>query len=258
MVSGNFSSVGRSSWDVEKWVREHSKLRGYDFLVSLTIASMHNQRKGYAFPTMERLVKESRTSESTIKRAIKHMRDSGEWIILSGSGGPERDSGQFTARANRYYPTAVLSGVEPLDDGLFASPEAGLLLALDNNGITNPSEVKIMIEVWEALPDNFRNDLCQQLASKRYKKQIDGILEKGAAIKNGYDNIKATVQTGFARTRTQPIIITSWLNSWGMLYNKQIANAGAFAGMADADEIQNKLMGSQPHKPHYGKTGQDI
>lgn len=94
---------GWSSLDVARWHMKNSSLTGTSWSVALVIAMHHNKARGYAFPTIDKLVTDTPFSRRSIARAIQEMKDSGEWHITSGRGGPMSNS-RVIARANRYYP----------------------------------------------------------------------------------------------------------------------------------------------------------
>lgn len=81
---------------------------GYPALVALYLLNYHNRAKGYAFPSREALMRDLDMTMSAVNRSIRALKDSGEWHVESGRGGPVLVGKGASARANRYYPTAKL------------------------------------------------------------------------------------------------------------------------------------------------------
>lgn len=212
----DFSSVGCTSWDVEGWVRKNSTLTGTAFLVALTAASLHSRRRGYAFPSIEHLAACSRVSTKTVQRAIEQMRDSGEWIIVTGRGGTQ--SNNFaTARANRYYPTAKLAGhdSETTDTSDIMSVTEALKNALDSNdAFTTPVKRSIM-KISDALPNVYQDDFSMQISEPKNTLKVIKMIDDLNALGSGID-LKALLMDRINASRSAPKVILSWLAVWGL------------------------------------------
>jgi hypothetical protein len=255
----NFSSVGVASWDIEKWVRKNSSLVSSSFLVALTVAYFHNQQKGYSFPTIERLSNESRVSEKTVKRAIKDMKDSGEWEILTGRGGPDgKRYGQ--ARANRYYPTALLAGlVKPAsqDDTVSALRDECSAILI-GAGVSDEILRESLVQVWDVLPEEYQEQFLAQVASGEFQQFVDKTVERVAdVLARGIDPVEL-VKDRLANSRTVPNIVISWLATWGLRPPNPKTTHPQRRGqyMKPTRDFTRSIMDSTPID--YGKTGQEI
>lgn len=218
MSESQFSSVGVASWDVEKWVRKNSRLLGSNFLVSLTVAFFHSRQRGYAFPTIETLASAARVSEKTAKRAIREMKDSGEWIVVSGRGGPDAP-GFVSARANRYYPTALLAGIElsnGAEEDLPFVQRQEFLAAIRRAGVLEANIQSLMLSIYDVLSDDYKNDLTRQVLTGEYKSQLEKIVERIKDISAQGEDVATFVNGRLSHTRTAPTIIISWLATWGL------------------------------------------
>lgn len=74
-----------TSWKLTDWVMRHSNLKGTNKLVSAQIASLYNKDEGYSYPTYEQIMQLTGISYSSVSRAIKAMKLSGEWIVINTS-----------------------------------------------------------------------------------------------------------------------------------------------------------------------------
>lgn len=259
MIDRHFSSVGTPSWEVEKWVRKYSLLRGYDFLVALTVASFHSQQYGYAFPSMENLVEASRVSESSVKRAIQNMKKSEEWVVVSGRGGPEGSRHSSQPRANRYYPTAILAGVsarhEHVDVKIQYTPEEeALAKAISEAGIVSTADILILREIWAAIPAKYQKDFVTQMASGRYGNQIARVLSLASDINEAGQSITDTIHQRLKRSRSEPAVILSWLPTWGL----RVERKGAIHN--ESNEVTDFLLHgvTKTTGTDYGQTGQEF
>jgi len=81
-------------------VLNRSKLAGTARTLALVLAMKHNAKYGYAFPSHELLAAQCNCSHSALDRAIRALKDSGEWTVVPGRRG----------RLSEYYPTALLLG----------------------------------------------------------------------------------------------------------------------------------------------------
>lgn len=249
-----FSAIHTPSWDVEKWVRRHSTLTGYDFLVALTVASFHNPRYGYAFPSISLLEKTARVSNSTVKRAIQSMKDSDEWIVVSGRGGPEGSHYSSQYRANRYYPTMKLAGLVSSDDSQTNMDE--LLVyeqelndALAVTPVRSSQDRFNLREVWLGLPEKYRESFLNQITSGHYEKQLDKILRLSIEIKDAGLSISDVIAQSLSKSSSEPEIIISWLSTWGLLTGKTQINKKAPTDFLLHEQYQNI---------NYGESGQDF
>lgn len=96
----------KDSWRATTWVVEASSLEGYPKLVAIIIASHYNKAKGYAYISHETLHREAGVSNATINRAIRSIKLSGEWIVISGRKDWDRSGQKKGHTANKYVPLA--------------------------------------------------------------------------------------------------------------------------------------------------------
>jgi hypothetical protein len=96
----------KDSWRATTWVVEASSLRGYPKLVAIIIASHYNKNKGYAYISHETLAEEAGVSAATINRAIRDIKLSGEWIVISGRKDWDKSGKKQGHTANKYLPLA--------------------------------------------------------------------------------------------------------------------------------------------------------
>lgn len=75
--------IPQTSWKLTDWVIRFSNLKGKAKLVSAQIASFYNAKDKYSYPTYDDLMKSTGLSHSSIKRAIKEMKLSGEWLVIA-------------------------------------------------------------------------------------------------------------------------------------------------------------------------------
>jgi hypothetical protein len=83
-----------------------ARIKPYDFRIGFLIMQHVNARQGYAFPSGERLVKESKMSIGTVKAAVGHLVDLGYFRISR----PSRSS------SNHYHPNLDIALLEALKD----------------------------------------------------------------------------------------------------------------------------------------------
>lgn len=114
--------VGMKQRFLLNWVRDHSTMKTNAVkgrnLAREIIGDFYNTRKtsesgkgqyGYAFPSISSLVQITQWGETSVKKDIKQMRDSGEWLIVSGFGGRPFSAGnkrteRTMGQNNRYFP----------------------------------------------------------------------------------------------------------------------------------------------------------
>lgn len=105
---------GLDQWTLARWIKDHSALTGTAHAVALHLALWYyREDSGRAFPSVERLARDVRTSPRSVYRAIEAMIETGEWVIIQGSGGRRNTerSHDDDRRTNVYYP--VITGSMP-------------------------------------------------------------------------------------------------------------------------------------------------
>lgn len=237
-----FTSVGSTSWAVEGWVHENSRLTGTSFLVSIIVARHHSRALGYAYPSVEMLARKARVSVSTVHRAVKDMVASGEWTVSKGRGGVATRANS-TARANRYYPTARLAGVEaPSARKRRVTLREDVLRSLDRASVASARERIAISEIAEALPENLAQDLVAQIATDSPRNSVKKLCKRINELGDGIDWARL-VSDRLAASNSEPGIVISWLRSWAL----SGINPEDYRIDLNAESVE-----------HYGETGEDF
>lgn len=90
--------IAQNSWKLVDWIAKRSILKGNAKLVSMQIASYYSPKVGYSFPSYEDIINSAGVSYGTVARAIRDMKLSGEWIVISARSAP-----RSRHTNNRYY-----------------------------------------------------------------------------------------------------------------------------------------------------------
>lgn len=94
----NNAPIPQNSWKLTEWIAKNSILRGNAKLVAMQVASYYNPKLGYSYPTYTDLINKTGLGYGTVSRAIKEMKLSGEWIVISAAWSQESRHTN-----NRYY-----------------------------------------------------------------------------------------------------------------------------------------------------------
>lgn len=73
----------KSSWKLVDWVIRCSGLTGNAKLVAAAISSFYDKKLGYAYVSFRNIEAMTGLSESSITRAVRAMRISGEWVVIN-------------------------------------------------------------------------------------------------------------------------------------------------------------------------------
>lgn len=95
----NFIRKPKTSWRLVDWVMAHSSLEGNSKLVAGAISTFYNKKLGYAYPTALHIGAMTGLSRSSIDRAVRDMKLSGEWVIVN-----IKDINTINQTVNRYIP----------------------------------------------------------------------------------------------------------------------------------------------------------
>lgn len=213
--------AGVASWTVERWVRRHSSLTGAAFAVSLTVASMHSSTTGYAHPSMKSLANAARVSVKTVSRAIAEMKDSGEWVVVTGRGGAANRASlgaNSTPRANRYYPTALLRDGSA-SRSLMTSRErilANLVGALDAIGISNQREREVFHAMVSALPEPHARILVSLIKVPTDLSRVESLKSLLLTLPEGVD-LPKLISARMPDPVVPPRQVLSWLVTDGLV-----------------------------------------
>lgn len=214
MTNQQFSSIGVPSWTIERWVRRNSQLTGTPFLIALTVASMHSSKTGYAYPSLETIAHSARVSIKTAQRGIIEMKNSGEWHVVSGRGGRLGQRGYTTLRANRYYPTKLLSQQATMptreDQALHE-----LAQALDLAGVANQEERHALTQLYQALPRKYAKDLIRGIAKAEQAPALQEVIDLLATL-NADFNLPKLIHERIQSSNSPPRVILPWLATWGL------------------------------------------
>lgn len=239
---------GYDSRDLERWVCEHSTLSYPYNLVAGKIAGFVNKTDGYAFPTYALLEEQFKISETTLYRVREIMETSGEWVVLTGRGGPGLKKGNGSPRANRYYPTAKL--LEGIDEWL-----KGRGKNIPTHEIRVPVLKPFEIVIKETFPDRWQEYISSP-ASNRQKVEVAAkTLED-----SGYSVSTRLAQT-LIENRQEIKSITGWLATFGFTlpHVKENTDGGAFTDMLPPDSFQEFLNGlDSGNIVDYAARGQDL
>lgn len=114
--------IGMKQRFLLNWIRDHSSMKSDakngrniarevvgDFYRTRNSVESGRGQFGYAFPSIENLVNITQHGKTTVKRGIKQMRESGEWLIVSGYGGraysaTNQRTERIKGQNNRYFP----------------------------------------------------------------------------------------------------------------------------------------------------------
>lgn len=69
-----------------KWIVEHSQVSSTAQHLAMILAFGYYRTDGAAFPSADQLAKDMNASVRTVRRAIKELRESGEWVVIPGRG----------------------------------------------------------------------------------------------------------------------------------------------------------------------------
>jgi hypothetical protein len=65
------------SYEARNWASQSSELTAKEKAVLMCLADFHNQEFGYAWPSISRIARDTCFSESSVKRAIRGLRERG-------------------------------------------------------------------------------------------------------------------------------------------------------------------------------------
>ena len=86
---------------VQSLVREHSRATGNTRIVLLKIADNCDASGTNAWPSIEQLARYCRCSESTVKRAIRELKELGELEVVVNGGGGKRAGTRYATNLYR-------------------------------------------------------------------------------------------------------------------------------------------------------------
>lgn len=95
----------KGSFQLLAWISIYSSLRNHSRIVALEIASYYNKNLAYCYPNYEAIAEKTGLSHSSISRAIKEIKLSGEWIVIHT---PVKN--KVRTISSRYYPLSPLEG----------------------------------------------------------------------------------------------------------------------------------------------------
>lgn len=75
-------SFPRNQFSAVKWVNHHSSLKKNDRIISSTLASFYNTKKGYASISQEVIAEITGVSLRTVGNSFQELKRSGEWLIF--------------------------------------------------------------------------------------------------------------------------------------------------------------------------------
>lgn len=78
---------GLTGFHLARWIKDHSTLSpSARWVANLLAIHYYNAERGVAFPSTPTLSEDTGLALATIKRAIKELVSSGEWVVVPGNG----------------------------------------------------------------------------------------------------------------------------------------------------------------------------